>query len=201
MEAFSVHRGKAAPLMIDNIDTDMIIPKDFLKTIKRSGLGAHLFEELRRHPDGRERQDFIFSQPQYQGMSILLSGKNFGCGSSREHAPWALCDYGIRVIIAVSFADIFASNSAKNGLLLISLAADKVQRLVTLAEAGSVFTVDLPRQLVQVDEDNSFPFVIDHDVKEMLLAGLDEISRTMQSADQIGTFESQQQQRAPWLSI
>ncbi|MCL4702886.1 MAG: 3-isopropylmalate dehydratase small subunit [Burkholderiaceae bacterium] len=212
MRSLTVHRGLVAPLDRANVDTDAIIPKQFLKSIKRSGFGPNLFDEWRyldRGEPGMDNSrrplnpDFALNQPRYQGASILLTRKNFGCGSSREHAPWALEDYGFRVIIAPSFADIFFVNCFKNGLLPVRLAESDVDWLFDQVNAftGFELVVDLPAQQVRtVDGARSFDFEIDPFRKECLLGGLDEIGLTLGHADAIREFESRRLARQPWLA-
>src|SRR6056300_285372 len=191
MQKFDKLTGVAAPLNILNIDTDMIIPKQFLKTIKRSGLGKNLFDEMRYRQDGSEIDDFVLNRAPYRNAEILVAGDNFGCGSSREHAPWALLDYGFRSIIAPSFADIFYNNCAKNGILLVALPEASVQQLFIEIEenAGCELTVDLPNQKVQSPKGLEFSFEIDPFVKHRLLNGLDDIGWTLQFQSEIEKFE------------
>ena len=210
MQAFTIHKGVVAPLDRENVDTDLIIPKQFLKSIKRSGFGPNLFDELRYLDHGEPgmdnssrpiNPDFILNQSRYQGASILLARKNFGCGSSREHAPWALLQYGFRAIIAPSFADIFFNNSFKNGLLPIVLSELHVSRLFNEVKAfpGYELTVDLPRQVVVAPSGEEFAFSIDASRKNSLLRGLDEIGETLQKSDLIKQFEAERLARHPWL--
>ena len=210
MQAFTTHKGLVAPLDRENVDTDLIIPKQFLKSIKRTGFGPNLFDELRYLDHGEpgmdndarpKNPDFVLNQSRYQGASILLARKNFGCGSSREHAPWALLQYGFRAIIAPSFADIFFNNSFKNGLLPIVLSELQVARLFDEVKAfpGYELTVDLARQVVVSPSGEEFVFEIDASRKNSLLNGLDEIGQTLQKADQIKQFESERLARHPWL--
>jgi len=201
MEKFTKLSGVAAPLPLVNVDTDMIIPKQFLKTIKRSGLGANLFDEMRFTPDGEEVADFVLNQPAYRQAEILVGGENFGCGSSREHAPWALLDFGIRAVIAPSFADIFFNNCFKNGILPIVLPQDQIDQLMEDAEKGAnaVLTVDLETQEVTRPDGSVMRFEVDAFKKHCLLNGLDDIGLTMQKVAAIDTFEAQYQSRAPWL--
>ena len=203
MQKFVNHSGTAAPLDIINIDTDMIIPKQFLKTIKRTGLGANLFDEMRFDTDGSEKPDFILNREPWRGASILVAGDNFGCGSSREHAPWALLDYGVRVVISTSFADIFYNNCAKNGILLVAIPEASVQQLFTEIEdnVGCELTVDLPNQKVQSPKGLAFSFEIDPFVKHRLLNGLDDIGWTLQYQSEIESFESNYQKQAPWMFV
>jgi len=197
MEPFKILTGIAAPLLRTNIDTDLIIPKQFLKTLVRSGLGRHLFSEIRYDAEGRERPDFILNQPPYRGASILLAGPNFGCGSSREHAPWALKDFGIRAILAPSFADIFYTNCFANGLLPAVLPVEAVE---ALAAVKGPLTVDLPAQQVR-GGGHTFAFALEPGRKAVLLEGLDEIKRTEANLDDIAAFEARRRQDAPWLEI
>ncbi|TFH69108.1 3-isopropylmalate dehydratase small subunit [Gammaproteobacteria bacterium LSUCC0057] len=209
MQAFTTHQGLAAPMDRANVDTDMIIPKQFLKSIRRSGFGPNLFDELRYldvgEPDsdnsGRPlNSEFVLNQPRYQGASVLLARKNFGCGSSREHAPWALEDYGFRTVIAPSFADIFYNNCFKNGLLPVVLTESQVEQLfaAVYATPGLQICVDLPAQTVTAGE-LSFSFEIDAFRKECLLKGLDEIGLTLQSSSAIKAYESARAAQHPWV--
>jgi 3-isopropylmalate/(R)-2-methylmalate dehydratase small subunit len=197
MEPFVTLTGIAAPLLRANVDTDLIIPKQFLKTLVRSGLGQHLFSEVRYDAEGRERPDFILNQAPYRAASILLSGPNFGCGSSREHAPWALKDFGIRAILAPSFADIFSTNCIANGLLPVVLPMTAIE---TLAAVQGPLTVDLPAQQVR-GGGHSFAFDIEPTRKAVLLEGLDEIKRTEANLADIAAYESRRRVEAPWLEI
>lgn len=210
MQAFTVHEGLVAPLDRENVDTDLIIPKQFLKSIKRTGFGPNLFDELRYLDHGEPgmdnskrplNPDFVLNQLRYAGASILLARKNFGCGSSREHAPWALSQYGFRAIIAPSFADIFFNNSFKNGLLPIILSELDVARLFDEVKAfpGYKLTVDLARQVVVKPEGGELPFDIDEFRKHRLLNGLDDIGLTLQKSDMIRQFEAERLARHPWL--
>ncbi len=201
MDKFEKLTGIAAPMPLVNIDTDMLIPKQFLKTIKRSGLGVNLFDEMRYNQDGTEKPDFVLNQPQYRDTEILVAGDNFGCGSSREHAPWALKDFGIRAIISTSFADIFYNNCFKNGLLPIALPAEAVEVLMKDAEKGSNarMTVDLEAQTVTTSDGESFSFEIDSFKKHCLLNGLDDIGLSMEKAPAIDTYEAQAAQARPWV--
>lgn len=197
MEPFTILTGIAAPLLRTNVDTDLIIPKQFLKTLVRSGLGRHLFSEIRYDAEGRERPDFILNQPAYRAASILLAGPNFGCGSSREHAPWALKDFGIRAILAPSFADIFYTNCFANGLLPVVLPMEAVEALA--AVEGSL-TVDLPAQEIR-GGGQTFTFGIEPARKAVLLEGLDEIKRTEANLADIAAYEARRRKEAPWLEI
>ena len=201
MQKFTQLRGVAAPLSLINVDTDMIIPKQFLKTIKRTGLGRNLFDEMRYRPDGSEIPDFVLNRPAYRGASILVAGENFGCGSSREHAPWALLDFGIRCIIAPSFADIFYSNCFKNGILPIVLPREQVDMLLADAERGAnaIVTVDLERQVITGPDGGTVHFNVDTFRRHCLLNGLDDIGLTLQQAVAIDTFETKQRTGQPWL--
>ena len=190
MEPIKTHNGLVYPLPKRNVDTDQIIPKQFLKRIERSGFGQFLFYNWRFDEKDQPRQDFTLNQPKYKGASVLIAGDNFGCGSSREHAPWALLDYGFKVIIAPSFADIFYNNTTKNGILAIKLSEDKVDYLLNQAEINSyILTIDLEKQKVY----DALGFEADFDIpvyhKHMLLNGLDEIGITLTYADQITQFE------------
>ena len=191
MDKFTTLTGVAAPLAIDNIDTDMIIPKQYLKTIKRTGLGAGLFAEMRYREDGSEHPDFVLNKPAYRKASIIVGGHNFGCGSSREHAPWALLDFGIRCVIATDFADIFYNNCFKNGVLLVKLPDAEVEELFQRTEknTGYRLTVDLENQTITDDHGLSLSFEIDPFRRECLLKGLDDIGLTLRYADRIAGYE------------
>jgi 3-isopropylmalate/(R)-2-methylmalate dehydratase small subunit len=201
MQAFTQLTGIAAPLPLSNVDTDKIIPAVFLKTIKRSGLGKSLFHTLRYDADGAERADFVLNQPAYRQASILIAHENFGCGSSREHAPWALLDFGIRCVIAPDFADIFYNNCFKNGILPVTLPRAICDRLMEDARMGgnARITVDLERERVIRPNGEEIPFTIDPHRRQMLLQGLDEIGQTMQRTGAIDAFEAQRAQQLPWL--
>jgi 3-isopropylmalate/(R)-2-methylmalate dehydratase small subunit len=201
VEKFEKLSGIAAPLPLINVDTDMIIPKQFLKTIKRSGLGVNLFDEMRYDDAGREIPGFVLNKPQYRDAQILIAGANFGCGSSREHAPWAIKDFGIRCIIAPSYADIFYNNCFKNGLLPVTLPEDVVDRLFAevAATEGYRLTVDLESQQVRTPSGEAFAFSIDADRRHRLLNGLDDIGLTLQHADAIRAYEARRAAEAPWL--
>ena len=201
MDKFTQLSGIAAPMPLVNIDTDMIIPKQFLKTIKRSGLGINLFDEMRYDRDGNELPDFILNQPAYRQTQILVAGDNFGCGSSREHAPWALLDFGIRCVISTSFADIFFNNCFKNGILPVVLPQDAVDTLMEDARKGANarITVDLENQTVTTSDGVSFAFEIDPFRKHCLLNGLDDIGLTMEKAPRIDSYETQMAQARPWV--
>ncbi|MPL60948.1 3-isopropylmalate dehydratase small subunit [Rhodobacter sp. 140A] len=201
MQKFSKLTGIAAPMPLVNIDTDMIIPKGFLKTIKRTGLGVHAFDEMRYNLDGTEKPDFVLNKPQYRNAEILVTGDNFGCGSSREHAPWALADFGIKAIVSTSFADIFFNNCFKNGMLPIVLPQEQVDLLMKDAEKGSNarMTVDLEAQEITTSDGVVIPFEIDPFKKHCLLNGLDDIGLTLEKVAAIDTFESQAAQSRPWV--
>mgnify|MGYP006272937087 CR=1 FL=1 len=201
MEKFTTLTGVPAPLPMINVDTDMIIPKQFLKTIKRTGLGVNLFDEMRYRDDGSENPDFVLNQPAYRDATILVAGENFGCGSSREHAPWALLDFGVRCVIAPSFADIFFNNCFKNGILPIVLPQSEVDKLLDDAGRGSnaVLTVDLGKQAITGPDGGSIAFEVDPFRKRCLLEGLDDIGLTMEKAPAIADFEAKQRGAQPWL--
>ncbi|HXP98256.1 MAG TPA: 3-isopropylmalate dehydratase small subunit [Telmatospirillum sp.] len=201
MDKFTKLTGVAAPLPILNVDTDMIIPKQFLKTIKRTGLGKNLFDEMRYTKDGQEVPDFVLNKPAYRKASILVAGPNFGCGSSREHAPWALLDFGIRCVIASSFADIFYNNCFKNGILPIKLPQAEVEKLLDDANRGSnaVVSIDLEKQEITGPDGGCITFELDPFRKHCLLNGLDDIGLTLQKQDKIETFETRRQREQPWL--
>lgn len=201
MDKFTTLTGIAAPMPLVNIDTDMIIPKQFLKTIHRSGLGKNLFEEMRYHPDGTENPDFVLNKPAWRAAQIIVAGDNFGCGSSREHAPWALLDYGIRAVISTSFADIFYNNCFKNGILPIVLPAEAVEALMKDAENGANarLTVDLESQTVTGADGTAYHFDIDPHRKHCLLNGLDDIGLTMEKAPAIQAYETRIAQSQPWV--
>ena len=201
MEKFDKLTGVAAPLPLINIDTDMIIPKQFLKTIKRTGLGVHLFSEMRYDETGEGLKEFVLNKPAYEKAKILIAGDNFGCGSSREHAPWALLDFGIRAIISTSFADIFYNNCFKNGILPIVLGRDHRDLLMTDAENGSnaILDVDLENQEIIRPNGSKVSFKIDAYKKHCLLNGLDDIALTMSSSDQIDAFERERFNKFPWV--
>lgn len=201
MEKFTTLRGVAAPLPMVNVDTDMIIPKQFLKTIKRTGLGKGAFYEMRYDEEGRERPDFVLNQPAYRDAKILVTGENFGCGSSREHAPWAILDLGIRCIIAPSFADIFYGNCFKNGILPITLPQEIVEKLMDDAARGAnaIITVDLERQEITGPDGGVMHFDIDPFRKHCLLNGLDDIGITLERADKIAAYEEKMRLSQPWL--
>lgn len=201
MEKFTKISSIAAPLRMINVDTDIIIPKQFLKTIKRSGLGVHAFNDIRYNPDGTARFDFALNRPEYKGASILITGENFGCGSSREHAPWAILDMGIRCIIAESFADIFYNNSFKNGILPIRLPKEQVEILMKECEENpsSPLEIDLEKQVITRGNKFSFPFEIEPFRKHCLVNGLDDIGLTEVKADKISAFEASDKNKRPWI--
>ena len=201
MDKFEKLTGIAAPMPMVNIDTDMIIPKQFLKTIKRSGLGVNLFDEMRYDREGNEVEDFVLNKPAYREAEILVAGDNFGCGSSREHAPWAIKDFGIRCVIAPSFADIFYNNCFKNGILPIVLPQEQVDVLMKDAEKGSNarLDIDLENQTVTTSEGESFAFEVDPFRKHCLLEGLDDIGLTLEKVTSIDGFEAQASQARPWV--
>jgi len=200
MEKFDKLTGVAAPLPVVNIDTDMIIPKDYLKTIKRTGLGTGLFAEHRYKEDGSENPDFVLNKPAYRNAKIIVAGDNFGCGSSREHAPWALADFGVRCIISTSFADIFYNNCFKNGLLPITVAPEDLDKLMDDAERGSnsTLTVDLEAQEIHGPDGGVVRFEIDAFKKHCLLNGLDDIALTLEKASEIDGYEAKLADRRPW---
>lgn len=201
MDKFTTLTGIAAPMPLVNIDTDMIIPKQFLKTIHRSGLGKNLFDEMRFFPDGTENPDFVLNKPAWREAQIIVAGDNFGCGSSREHAPWALLDYGIRCVISTSFADIFYNNCFKNGILPIVLPQEAVEALMKDAENGANarLTVDLECQTVTGADGTAYPFEMDPHRKHCLLNGLDDIGLTMEKASSIEAYEARIAQSQPWV--
>ena len=201
MDKFTTLTGVAAPMPLVNIDTDMIIPKQFLKTIQRSGLGKNLFDEMRFNPDGSEIAGFVLNQPAYRKAQILVAGDNFGCGSSREHAPWALLDFGIRCVISTSFADIFFNNCFKNGILPIVLPKEQVDVLMDDARKGenARITVDLASQTVTAADGQEFHFEVDAFKKHCLLNGLDDIGLTLEKAPAIDRFEASAGQARPWV--
>ncbi|PPQ39175.1 3-isopropylmalate dehydratase, small subunit [Rhodoblastus acidophilus] len=201
MDKFTVLTGVAAPLPITNIDTDMIIPKQYLKTIARTGLGKGLFSEMRYREDGSENPDFVLNQPAYRKAQIVVAEDNFGCGSSREHAPWALLDFGIRAIISTSFADIFYNNCFKNGILPIKVSKEDLAKLMDDAQRGAnaTMTIDLAAQEVRGPDGGVVKFDIDPHRKHCLLEGLDDIGLTLVKAPKIGAFESKIAQERPWI--
>ena len=201
MEKFTEVRSVAAPLPLINIDTDMIIPKQFLKTIKRSGLGKNLFDEMRYDQSGNEIGDFVLNQAKYKNTNILIAGDNFGCGSSREHAPWALLDFGIRAVISTSFADIFYNNCFKNGILPIILPKKERDLLMddALKGSNSILTINLENQEIKRPDGSIITFDVDQFKKKCLLKGLDDIELTMQKLDRIKSFEASYFLKFPWL--
>ena len=198
MDKFTTLQGIAAPLPIVNIDTDMIIPKQFLKTIKRTGLGVSLFYEMRYDTEGKLIEDFVLNTKPYDKSKILVAGDNFGCGSSREHAPWSLKDFGIRCVISTSFADIFYNNCFQNGILPIVVKAEELDRLMGAAGSQLVFNIDLPNQSIQVGN-HSINFEIEDHRKERLLQGLDDIGITLGYKEDISSYESGKKNQKPWL--
>ncbi|MDQ2090019.1 3-isopropylmalate dehydratase small subunit [Marimonas arenosa] len=201
MEKFDKLSGIAAPMPLVNIDTDMIIPKVFLKTIKRSGLGVNLFDEMRYDRDGNEIPDFVLNKPAYREAQILVAGDNFGCGSSREHAPWALADFGIKAVISTSFADIFFNNCFKNGILPIVLPQEQVDALMKDAEKGANarMEIDLEAQTVTSSDGDVFHFEVDPHRKHCLLNGLDDIGLTLEKSASIDAFEKKMALERPWV--
>ena len=201
MEPFNKLEGVAAPLNMINVDTDMIIPKQYLKTIQRTGLGKALFDEMRHNQDGSEKPEFVLNKPAYRGAKILVTGDNFGCGSSREHAPWALLDFGIRCVIAPSFADIFYGNCFKNGILPIKLPQQQVDKLMDDASRGAnaIISIDLEKQEIRGPDGGMIKFDVDDFRKQCLLNGWDDIGLTMRNEDKITSFEAQQKTQTPWL--
>ena len=200
MEKFTVLEGVAAPLKMINVDTDMIIPKQYLKTIKRSGLGAGLFAEMRYLADGSDNPDFVLNKPAYRQAKVLVAGDNFGCGSSREHAPWALLDFGIRCVISTSFADIFYNNCFKNGILPVKVSAADLEKLFDDAERGAnaTLSIDLEKQEIRGPDGGTVRFTIEAFHKHCLLNGLDDIGLTMVKADKIGAYEADVKSKRPW---
>ncbi|WP_375573342.1 3-isopropylmalate dehydratase small subunit [Ahrensia marina] len=201
MEKFTTLTSVAAPMPVINVDTDMIIPKQFLKTIKRTGLGKSLFYEMRYNEDGSENTDFVLNKAAYRGANILVAGDNFGCGSSREHAPWALLDYGIRCVISTSFADIFYNNCFKNGILPIVVSSDELDALMDDAQRGSnaTLSVDLENQTIKGPDGGTISFEIDAFRKHCLMNGLDDIGLTMEKAPHIDSFEGKMDADRPWV--
>jgi len=202
MDKFTVLTGVAAPLPMINVDTDMIIPKQHLKTIKRTGLGTALFEEMRYTTDGKEKPDFVLNKPAYRKAQILVAGDNFGCGSSREHAPWALLDFGIRCVISTSFADIFYNNCFKNGILPIKVSKEDLAKLMDDAQRGAnaTLTVDLTKQEIKGPDGGTVKFDIDHFRKHCLVNGLDDIALTLEKGAHIDAYEARQRTAQPWLA-
>ena len=199
MEPFTKLTAIAAPLPLVNVDTDMIIPKQFLRTIKRTGLGKNLFDEMRYDVDGREKPDFVLNKEPYRRAQILITGENFGCGSSREHAPWSLLDFGFRCIIAPSFADIFFNNCFKNGILPLVLEQKDIDDLMEEANSKKEITVDLEKQTIQSPHTSSIDFDIDPFRKHCLLNGLDDIGLTLEKENKITAFEKQDQNKRAWI--
>jgi 3-isopropylmalate/(R)-2-methylmalate dehydratase small subunit len=201
MEPFRQLRGVAAPLDMINVDTDMIIPKQFLKTVKRTGLGKALFHEMRSHPDGSENPDFMLNKPAYKNAQILVTGANFGCGSSREHAPWALLDFGIRCVIAPSFADIFYINCFKNGILPIRLPQEDIDKLMDDAGRGAnaIISVDLEKQEIRGPDGGCVTFDIEPFRKQCLLNGWDDVALSLRHDTKISDFEARRKAQTPWL--
>ena len=201
MDKFTTLTAVAAPLDMINVDTDMIIPKDYLKTIKRTGLGTGLFAELRYLDDGSDNPDFVLNKPAYKKAQILVAGDNFGCGSSREHAPWALLDYGIRCVISTEFGDIFYNNAFKNGILPIKVSKDDLDKLMDDATRGAnaTLTVDLDAQEIKGPDGGTVHFEVDAFKKHCLLNGLDEVGLTMEKADRIATYEKTVATQRPWV--
>mgnify|MGYP000894248906 CR=1 FL=1 len=202
MQKFDKLTGVAAPMNMINIDTDMIIPKNFLKTIKRSGLGKNLFDEMRYDRDGNENPDFVLNKPAYRNAEVIVAGDNFGCGSSREHAPWALLDFGIRCVISTSFADIFYNNCFKNGILPIKVSKEDLDNLMDDAERGAnaTLSIDLESQTISGPDGGEVKFEIDAFKKHLLLNGLDDVGLTMQKEDKVNSFEDKQNASQPWLA-
>ena len=199
MEKFITLKGIAAPLPMINVDTDMIIPKQFLKTIKRSGLGKNLFHELRFDIQGNIKNDFVLNWDPYKKATILIAGDNFGCGSSREHAPWSLLDFGFKCIVAPSFADIFYNNCFKNGILPIRLNQEKVNILMTEAKNKNQLTINLDEQIIILEDENAIEFDIDPFRKKCLIEGLDDIGLTLQKKDKISKYEESIKLSHPWI--
>jgi 3-isopropylmalate/(R)-2-methylmalate dehydratase small subunit len=201
MEPFKTLEGVAAPLNMINVDTDMVIPKQYLKTIHRTGLGKALFDEMRFNTDGSEKPDFVLNRPAYRKAQILVTGDNFGCGSSREHAPWALLDFGIRCIIATSFADIFYNNCFKNGILPIALPQADIDKLMDDAERGAnaVVSIDLEKQEIRGPDGGCIKFDIDPFKKKCLMNGWDDIGLTLRNENKISDFEAKRKTESPWM--
>ena len=201
MDKFTTLEGVAAPLKIINVDTDMVIPKQYLKTIKRTGLGKGLFSEQRYNDDGSENPDFILNKPAYRNAKVLVAGDNFGCGSSREHAPWALLDFGIRCVISENFADIFYNNCFKNGILPIKLPKEIIDKLMDDASRGSnaIIEIDLEKQEIKGPDGGTVHFELDPFRKKCLLEGLDDIGLTLEKKSAIDDFEKKQRESQPWL--
>ena len=199
MEKLDKYQGVAAPLNLVNIDTDMIIPKQFLKTIKRTGLSEGLFFEMRFDEEGNKKDDFVLHQPQYEDATVLVAGANFGCGSSREHAPWALLDWGFRVVISTSYADIFYNNCFNNGILPIKLPQEQVDELMKDANQAGRISVNLEAQTVTRPNGESFKFEIDSALKHRLINGLDNVGMTLENTDSISSYEESTSADRPWL--
>lgn len=201
MDKFQTLTGVAAPMPLVNIDTDMIIPKQFLKTVKRSGLGANLFDEMRFDKDGNEVPDFVLNQPAYRNAEVIVAGDNFGCGSSREHAPWALLDFGVKCVISTGFADIFFNNCFQNGILPIVLPKEQVDVLMKEAEKGenARITIDLENQEISTSDGTAISFEVDPFKRQCLLDGLDDIDLTLEKAKSIDDFEASAGQSRPWV--
>ena len=201
MQKFETLTGVAAPIEIDNVDTDMIIPKQYLKTIKRTGLGKGLFAEKRYLDDGAENPDFVLNKPAYRNAKILVAGDNFGCGSSREHAPWALKDFGITCVISTSFGDIFYNNCFKNGVLPIQVSADDLEKLFDDAERGAnaIISIDLEKQEIRGPDGGMVKFEVDPFRKQCLLNGWDDIGLTLRDEEKISSYEKRHKQDAPWI--
>ena len=202
MDKFTSLTGVAAPMDMINVDTDMIIPKQFLKTIQRSGLGVHAFSEMRYNADGSEKEDFVLNKPAYREAKILVAGDNFGCGSSREHAPWAILDFGIKCVISTSFADIFYNNCFKNGILPIKVSPEQLEALMDDADRGAnaILTVDLEGQTITGPDGGEISFDIDPHRKHCLLNGLDDIGQSMEKSDSIAAHEAKRDAATPWLN-
>ncbi len=201
MDPFTKLTAIAAPLRMINVDTDIIIPKQFLKTIKRTGLGVHAFNDIRYNEDGSEKAGFVLNKAPYRNAEILITGENFGCGSSREHAPWAILDFGIRCVIAPSFADIFYNNSFKNGILPIVLPQEQIDELMNEVEENpdALIEIDLEKQIVTRGNKFSFSFEVDEFRKHCLLNGLDDIGLTLEKKSNINDFEKDDKQKRPWI--
>ena len=201
MQKFTTLTGVAAPLKMINVDTDKIIPKQYLKTIERTGLGKGLFAEMRYNEDGSENPDFVLNKPAYRNAKVIVAGDNFGCGSSREHAPWALADFGIRCVISTSFADIFYNNSFKNGMLLVKVSPQDIEKLFDDAERGAnaTLTIDLEKQEIRGPDGGVVHFDIDPHLKHTLLNGLDDVGLTLQKKDSIDAYEAKAKAAHPWL--
>ncbi|MDX2222840.1 MAG: 3-isopropylmalate dehydratase small subunit [Rhodospirillaceae bacterium] len=203
MDKFTVLKGIAAPMPLVNVDTDMIMPKQYLKTIKRTGLGTGIFHDMRYDDQGKDRPEFVLNQEPFRRAKILIAGANFGCGSSREHAPWGLLDFGFRCVIAPSFADIFYNNCFKNGILCITLPPAQVDALMAKAQGGNTkggeFTVDLEKKTIVAPDGAAVSFDIDETRRHNLLNGLDDIGLTLQHIDKIRAFEDKQKREQPWL--